>query len=947
MNYHKKYLKYKNKYLELKLKQTGGDVPYILKPDEINLFKNHNYFNYFTNNDDDNKKITDKIKHMESYLNPIHGGFLYGSGYITNNYHLRNTNIIERDAVANSQQNRTNNEYVHLINTNQSKIIRKICIFIPNIILPTNNITNFIKPKDIGRLIAIKYIFMMESTLTPNDRFFLKKNKKSIEFNVTVHNEHRELLTNYMLYSTPLNIINIQDNDKIIFHLLLYFLWWISNNNEGIKNYYIGINEVFTIVNNYPYNNNTPRNYLINNLFVENLNFNYPSYEDTVIQIIQDQFKIINFHKARHFCPNDNIINTYSDCGETTLRNFINLLCYNNGIFDINILINLGAITPVINYYNTFNTFDKQMNENLMDNITNLNSRDAWSKLIIDNMQTNVKLRSTCPDLHHYYEIQSGTSLLGNANFFEAFYILFPNINDITKIPLYVSNISEITHNIDNSGIGTIIININDSIFNIECNLGHYSMNQYTRSKSLNYEHLHHDQKYNIEILLTNKNIINIDNYLYFKFSSELLIEMLNSKNIDSQLWIKIFELSLTEQYNNNTRIMIKIDTTDNIFTHIVNYINSNIWNIKNLHYKLGEYDYKCNDLNFLYSLPQLFNLNVNFNSNGNINLLPILENNVVSIGDRFLMYVNINNINLENLKNITKIGIAFMNFSQLSTIDLNQLSNIESFGDYFLSDTKLTEIDFRPLNKIQTIAGDFLSNTPLTRINFDNPNIEIIKHKFLFNTLINNLDFWPLRNIKIIGDNFMGKTKITHIDLSCLNQLEKIGNNFLINTPLTHIILSTSIKEVGTKFLHNTLIENIDLTPLSNITIINDSFLAHTRLSEIDLSQLTKIQSIGDLFLYKTPITKITFPDSLPLVHRINDYFLFNTQLTELNLDAFFNVIEIGNAFLCNNYELKKINLEPFINVNKIGSDFFINTELPEQNDFLLFNELELLSEN
>ena len=66
MKYYDKYLKYKNKYLELKNStfenQVGGDIPYIMNPNIINLFNNHELYE-----PDEIPKLLD----MEQYLNPI------------------------------------------------------------------------------------------------------------------------------------------------------------------------------------------------------------------------------------------------------------------------------------------------------------------------------------------------------------------------------------------------------------------------------------------------------------------------------------------------------------------------------------------------------------------------------------------------------------------------------------------------------------------------------------------------------------------------------------------------------------------------------------------------------------------------------------------------------------------------------------------------------------
>ncbi len=98
MDYLKKYLKYKNKYFQLKQSLFGGDKPTITHINKINLFID---------------------PEMEKYLNPIYGCFMSESGYISNVYYLHVSKFIDTDI---------------------SKIINKICKLIPGDIQPTNKI---------------------------------------------------------------------------------------------------------------------------------------------------------------------------------------------------------------------------------------------------------------------------------------------------------------------------------------------------------------------------------------------------------------------------------------------------------------------------------------------------------------------------------------------------------------------------------------------------------------------------------------------------------------------------------------------------------------------------------------------------------------------------------------------------------------------------------------
>jgi hypothetical protein len=188
MNYYEKYIKYKTKYLKLVDEnsiQVGGDVALISHPDRINFFID---------------------EHMAQYLNPIYGLIMYKSGFITNTLHLHNSEFI---------------------NTRESVLIKKGYHILNNSVKPTIAILN-VKPRDFGRYIAIKYINMKNTIIdhinSKNKIVFIKE----IQNNSTMADELYE-------YIAKLNsFIPIMNNDRIYFHIILYYLWWTTNNDEGI-----------------------------------------------------------------------------------------------------------------------------------------------------------------------------------------------------------------------------------------------------------------------------------------------------------------------------------------------------------------------------------------------------------------------------------------------------------------------------------------------------------------------------------------------------------------------------------------------------------------------------------------------------------------------------------------------------------------------------------------
>ena len=139
MNYFEKYLKYKNKYLQFKSNklfsnQIGKGKPFITNTN-INFF-----------NDD---KISD-------FLNPIYGLIMCESGYISNNYYLRE------------------NRFIY---TEESRIIKKIS----NTTFKTEKNNDILTPDQLNKHLHIyldNYIIILNNIITSQK--FIKNTKKHL-----------------------------------------------------------------------------------------------------------------------------------------------------------------------------------------------------------------------------------------------------------------------------------------------------------------------------------------------------------------------------------------------------------------------------------------------------------------------------------------------------------------------------------------------------------------------------------------------------------------------------------------------------------------------------------------------------------------------------------------------------------------------------------------------
>ena len=771
MNYYEKYVKYKSKYLALIDKnsiQIGGDVPTISHPDRINFF-------------------TDE--HMAQHLNPIYGLVMYKSGFISNTFHLHNSGFID---------------------TPISKIIKKSCKIEPSgIIKPTNDIMQKIKPIDFGRYIAIKYINMtnviIKSTgvkVTFIDEIQLNKGTKY----------ERGVLSGYINKLNKFIPITVEDginyNEEIYFHIILYYMWWTAYNDDGITQYYNGINEVFSIITKCDAKFAQYRQIDLKNPPDNN-------FESQLIEMTREVFTIYNQEWSRHFCrnpyPPKDRKTSYPDCGEVTARNLINLLCFDGEKFDIKILKKFDMHPKLIEYYEEFDTFEKQSIVNkLID--TELNARDSWSQLIILHASHNINFTIVCNDnigdggggskseSTFRFEVNSGLAMDNNkTNFLQ----LIQNLLGIESwANLEEPPIMEIKDNINSIGIGKLnIIHKEFGEFVIHCQNGHYSMKALNKATfEINYDDL--DKK---QIDIINK-LLRKDgtDYMWIKFDSDLLARYLSYPEY-SKLKLDLLKLSMTDQFDSDVRRRIVIDANASYFNDFVNMGKDS----KLLH-KLEEYTYTSDNFDFMNN-PLTAHLNININRYiSEIDLSPL--SNLTTIGNEFLFEFNtLTSIDLHPLSQLTTIGDYFLYLcSNLKAIDLSQLSKLTTIGDYFLSYCgRLEAIDLSQLSKLTTIGHCFLE----------------------------------------------GCTKLISIDLSSLTNIRSIGDRFLSEcTQLRTIYLptSTNITVIPSSFLARCVsLEEIDLSPLTNITAIADDFLTGcVSLEEIDLSGMHQLKTIGKSFL-------------------------------------------------------------------------------------------------
>ena len=269
---------------------------------------------------------------MELHMNPIHGLVLCNTGYIPNIYWLNKSKFINQKLMPYLSEKSL------AVLTKKGELINKVCKDIPGNIQPTNKLMDF-KPIDYGRYIAIKYFNNKHQFISIND------SNKIIIDSILIRNV--DIMTNLRKYINNVRtFIPILDDDLFTFHIILYCVCWVSNNDNGIAEYYQGIKEVFDLLSGI-------KNICIPSLVLQQQD-KTNNFEKIIVRITQQEFKIYHQEWAQNFCIESE---TYPDCGEITALNLINLLIFNGSVFDIS-LLQSSRLLQLVEFYSVFKNFN-------------------------------------------------------------------------------------------------------------------------------------------------------------------------------------------------------------------------------------------------------------------------------------------------------------------------------------------------------------------------------------------------------------------------------------------------------------------------------------------------------------------------------------------------------------------------------------------------------------
>ena len=561
MDFYYKYIKYKQKYLNLsknQKNQIGGLLPSNRMMKNINLF--------------------DVDTQIELHLNPIYG-YIWNKYNVANNYYnFYDKNNYISFIIQRLFHSSVNNSFKVNIELEKTSS-HQWGIFLGKLFLlkTTTDICNLNLKCELFQKIINNLEFLKKNKNNTNDKITIIKinvNKELLALGIIKENytfnekncikllnklnpknnelnkERKKLLvdfnTKYKLSSTtifkkintgtfnlPVSYIYNYLQDIAVYNSFLAVAIWTMRDKNAIKDYYLGLNSVLPeelnviipenyetdfytyseldfeiyndIVNNesdhvygydsdyHSYYEDEPSSTLVFDRYLDEKIGTKDHFTFAIVSLIIIYKNSIDLYGQGYAKPDKCLIktedsktlSTYPDCGESTLRNFINILTYDkeNDKFDIEKLERLKPNDKLKEYYRVFNTVVKQSNENVELEIfgKKLTPRYAWD-LVVSNF-SKVKYNKNCKtaeDDSYNYELMDGLSeeLKDGkyvVNVLQLIKNLFLLVNDWKD---FNDDDTQINVNLSTDGFGKISIENKNGSFDWDLEQQHYAFTE-------------------------------------------------------------------------------------------------------------------------------------------------------------------------------------------------------------------------------------------------------------------------------------------------------------------------------------------------------------------------------------------------------------------------------------------------------------------------------------
>ena len=959
MDYYYKYFKYKQKYINLKkYNMIGGDKPSFYNLKNINLFPSNTQ--------------------IEQYLNPVYGFIWNESGAITNYLNFKNNEnnisklVISTFYTINSVVQLSSKLYSTVKPSDLGQLLAyhylyKITIY--DDINKINNIISYIdkliedlyykktlvinksnkkgikficdrfkllddklsKLKDSNyESIMINDIKFDSLLIDNNDKLYDKLNK----YLITLSEYKTSIITNFetkhkITYSskeasTNINsfiIVNgnfkIGNNDNELFHVILAIVWWISNNKNGIKEYYEGINSILPL----------ELQVTIPEIFITDI---YTKTElenvDSMDQLdfyngLANTYKLkkgsIHLYNQQYSISCCDECKKYPDCGESTIRNFINIITYNIGKnnFDIEKLKKLNPKKEVLEYYEKFNNIILQSSEKEVEIFNKqLNARDAWSIVVSNLPGVNYKFKST-HDENYWYEIEDGLSKITKngvqiINILQVLRNLFICLKDWNDFETKLDNKIEIdSSKLDQEGFGIIQIMTEQDNFYWHFQKGHYKFEKIVNSSTqIDINELMAKQQFYIkifnssfeELFKESELINNIPNwYYYLYYTPDNLISVLNynySKKILLDGDYNLIFVYVDKNYNEDQKRRIYLNLNK---INKINDISNN---------DLEKYNFKY-DTSGLKKIDNIIECKfiINEELSDSLDKLTNLEN--LTLGEAFNQKLANSLDNLVNLKNLYLSPAFNQNLGE----SLNKLTKLETLVFKYRFNQELANSLDKLVNLKSLIFGtDFnqkLANSLNNLANLNNLEFGNNFNQDLANSLnnlanLNNLEFGNNFN-QDLGESLNKLTKLERLDFKFKfnKELGKSLDN-LVNLKSLIFFYSDFNQELANSLDYLVNLENLTLGKFFNQKLANslDNLVNLKNLTLGEAFNQELANSLDNLVNLKNLTFELDFNQELAnsLNNLVNlENLTFGLAFNQKLANSLYNLVNLKNLYL------------------------------------------------
>ena len=289
-----------------------------------------------------------------------------------------------------------------------------------------------------------------------------------------------------------------------------------------------------------------------------------------------------------------------------------------------------------------------------------------------------------------------------------------------------------------------------------------------------------------------------------------------------------------------------------------------------------------------------------------------VIEDGVTSIGTYSLLGINANELIIPD--SVTSYGELSIIYSNIKTLTLSKNGKPKSYDEFII----YTNIDNLNVYGLEKIDGTTFDDCTITNLKISG-DVKTIGNNAFKNTQDGAAGLKTLileNGVETIGEAAFQYNHLTNLvlpnsvktiesyafdqnyifDLELPNGLEKIGNESFADNYITELDIPTNVDKIGDNAFAHNKIENLVIP--KNVKEIGSNAFSHNNIYNLTLNE--GIKKIGGMAFDGNNITNLKIPDSLT---ELGDYCFSRNKIEEITIPGQIAKIEVG-TFSNNNLQ-------------------------------------------